>query len=296
MATPSISDFDLRLGDNDAKRRWGGETRKLDTGDNDVAQLKAALVAVGVLEAKKVHARGVFDIDARAAVVRLQWYLATVPGYLDTRAAFVDRAVDTGVAQNGVATELVRATLRTWVAFGFSCAGNLVRGKFADYANIEANSGFTFLLGPDEFVVDRGFTSAIAGAQALADAEKLTVHVNQMFRTEGTAVSGAVVQPASFSAHKIGRAVDLQLSEAGKPTQLSAAIRSAPAKSAFGRFRDGMKRDYACRYGGDFATVDPPHFDRQIMPPTNLEWRTLFFFNQRQIREARRNVEAVPPL
>ena len=296
MAVASISDFDLRFGDDDSLRRWGGEVRKPALGDTDVAQLKAALVSTGVMAGKDAHNRGHFDAATKLAVERLQWYLDTVPGYLGADGAFVARPVTMCVVRNGVANDLVRSTLRTWTNFGQATAGNLVRGVFADYANIVAGGGFKYLIDNGQFVVDRGFTSAIAGAQALAEANDLTVHVNQVFRVEGTAVSGAVVTPAGFSAHKIGRAFDVQLAEAGMAAKLSATIRSAEAKSAFGRFRDGMKRDHACRYGGDFGTSDPPHFDRQILPTTLSEWKFLFHFNQRQIGLAKANAAAVPLL
>lgn len=289
-----ISNYDLRSGDDDAKRRWGGEVRPPSATDSDVADLKDALVAVGVLDPKKVAPRGQFGVDTRDAVILLQWYLDSVPGYLNAQGAFVERTINSCGPRDGVANATIRATLRTWVQWGFSCAGNLLKGSFSNYADIVAGSGFSELLGAGEFIVDRGFISAVDGAQALASANGLKVHANQFFRVEGATVSGAVVAPASFSAHKIGRAVDLNLSVGSGATQMSSAIKSAKAGTPFALFRDGMKSSHSCRYGGEFATSDPPHFDRQIIPAGNFEWKSLFYFNQRQFQKAKINADAIP--
>ncbi len=289
-----ISDFDLRFGDSDAHRRWGGEGQPPGELASQVADLNAALVAVGVAEAKDLVPRGEFGVGTRESITRLQWYMENIPGYINADGAFVAQPNTVCTVRDGMLRGMVRSTLRTWTRWNFSCGGNLLRGSFDDYDDIVAGPGFQAILGPGEFVVDRGFVSAFDAAQRLAAANGVTVHVNQVFRIEGAAVSGAVVQPASFSAHKIGRAFDVNLSVGSGGTQPSAAIKSAKADSPMGRFRDGMKSAGGCRYGGEFATSDPPHFDRQLMPAGKFDWKCLFYFNQRQVRLAQKLPAAIP--
>lgn len=90
-----------------------------------------------------------------------------------------------------------------------AAVGSLLRGRFDDYADVVAGPGFDELLGAGIFLVDRGLLSALATAQALASANGLKVRANQIFRVEGAVVSGAVIAPAGFSAHRLGRAIDL---------------------------------------------------------------------------------------
>lgn len=289
-----ISSFDLRLGDDDATRRWGGEVRPIGLTNSDVADLKAALVARGLLEAARVGVAGQFDQATRTSVLRLQWYVENVPGFIGPGGNFIVWTANVCTIRDGVANEFVRSTLEDWRRRGYSAAGNLLRGRFVDYADITAGPGFDELVGEGVFLVDRGFVSALATAQALASSNGLKIRVNQVFRVEGAVVSGAVVTPAGSSAHKLGRAIDLNAAIGTAASQPSSAMRAAAATTPLGRFRDGMKRDGGCRYGGDFATSDPPHFDRQVIPAGGFEWQCMFYFNQRQYRLARINADAIP--
>lgn len=289
-----ISSFDLQLGDDDATRRWGGEVRPVSLTNSDVADFKIMLVACGLLEAAQVGVAGRFDQATRTAVLRLQWYVENVPGFIGPGGNFISWTASVCTIRDGIANSFVRSTVAEWRRLGYSAAGNLLRGRFDDYADIVAGAGFSELLGAGVFLVDRGFLSALATAQALASANGLRVHANQIFRVEGAVVSGAVVTPAGFSAHKLGRAIDLNAAVGLGAPQASSAMRAASPVTPLGRFRDGMKRDGGCRYGGDFATSDPPHFDRQVMPSGSFEWKCMFYFNQRQYGLARINAEAIP--
>ncbi len=284
--------YDLQLGDDDATRRWGGVVQAPAPDGGHVAAFKALLVATGLLEA--VAPAGRFDAATRDAVLRFQWYVENVSGVIGPGGNFIAWTSNVCTIRNGVANIYVRDTLDDWHGRGWSVAGNLVRARFADYADIRAGAGFHELAGPGEFLVDLGFVTAMATAQTLATANGVTVFVNQTFRREGGVVSGAVVTPATSSAHKIGRAVDLNLAIGRGAPQPSGTMRSARPATPAGRFRDGMKGDGGCRYGGDFGTPDPPHFDRQLMPAGGFEWTCLFYFNQRQARLATTDVAAIP--
>lgn len=289
-----ISNFDLQLGDDDATRRWGGEIRSASLTDSDVADFKTALVACGLLEAAQIGIAGRFDQASRDAVLRLQWYVENVPGFIGPGGNFILWTASVCTIRDGIANAFVRSTIAEWRRLGYSAAGNLLRGRFDRYPDIVAGSGFDELLGAGIFLLDRGFLSALATAQALASANGLKIRANQIFRVEGAVVSGAVVTPAGFSAHKRGRAIDLNAGVGQAAAQPSSAMRAASAVTPLGRFPDGMKRDGGCRYGGDFATADPPHFDRQLMPAGGFEWKCLFYFNQRQYRLGWINAEAIP--
>jgi hypothetical protein len=165
---------------------------------------------------------------------------------------------------------------------GCACAGPLVRVEFSTLPRFRPGSGFHQLIaGTSAMVVDGQFAQMLTAMNAKAQKESLFVHVQQVFRLDGVAVNNPVVPPAGHSAHKIGRAIDMQLgTTAGAPVP-AATMMNAPANSPMGRFRDHMK-NLGCRYGGSFTPKDPPHYDQQIMPTSSDAWKNRFFFAQQQ--------------
>jgi hypothetical protein len=263
-----------------------------------VADLQAELRRLRLLEPGAVMTPGVFDSATDLAVRRLQWFAANVPGSLSAAGAFVARGL-APLDVDGVVGPDAKKFLLALKTEGSLPTGLLVRIDFDAFSHLRPNANFVALLpGGTRFgVCEREFAAVIAAMNDAAQAFGVFAFVNQLFRLEDAVVSGAVVEPAKASAHKIGRAVDLQLgnSRDGSPL-LSNAIKDAAPGTPFAKFREHAKAVLKCRYGGDFQTVDAPHFDRQIdAPGGSATWRLHHFFDQLQMAQAKANPAAIPP-
>jgi hypothetical protein len=225
---------------------------------------------------------GGFGNHTDAALKRFQWYLGNIPMRLTAGGQAVEYVSVTPSVANGVLDSVTAQALVTFVNGGFTCGGPLVRVDFNSLPRFHASSGFDQLLaGSVAMVVDRGFAQILFAMNMKAQQENLYVRVNQVFRLEGVAVNNPVVPPAGHSAHKLGRAIDLQLGTSAGSAQPSATMMTAGPDSPMGRFRDHIK-SLGCRYGGSFVPHDPPHYDQQVFPVTSEEWKNRFFFAQRQ--------------
>lgn len=291
---PSKTAF--KLGMRDAPTAWTDAT-----GDpaQSIAALQEALKAVGLLGPGAAFRRGTYDAVTQTAVRRFQWYGANVEASLDRTGAYQSRRI-VKMTVNGVADAEVFDLLRQFTSFGWSVTGSLVKIDFDALTRVHANIGFTALVKdmPTVGLFDRSFADVIIGMDRLAIKHGVHVFVNQLFRLEGAVVSGAVVTPAGYSAHKLGRAIDLQLGteaqrRVGNP-KMSTEMMKASSTSPFGKFRDGVKEELKCRYGGNFKDKDPPHFDRQITPAPSDTWNGYFYFNQLQYQQSLVNPEAIP--
>lgn len=264
-----------------------------------ISELQEALVSIGAIAVNERCQPGTFDKATAAGVRRFQWYYSNVAGYLDVGGAYRFR-VPRPLPVDGVAGPKTLNALIDFAQFGRRVAGQLVRVKFAEMKRIYPNAGFTGLVFNDKNIgiCDREFYDDLLAMNKQADDLELYIFINQLFRREGVSVSGAVVPPASASAHKIGRAVDMQLGSSLAKSRTNpspaAAIKAAKASEPFGKFREAMKA-HGMRYGGDFTSPpDPPHFDRQLFPAGGKVWKTLFYLNQFQFGQARINSDAIP--
>lgn len=270
-----------------------------------IAELQDALVAVGAIAVNERCQRGTFDKATAAGVRRFQWYYGNVAGYLDVGGTYRIR-IPRVLTVDGVAGPKTLDALREFAQYGHRVAGQLVRVKFTELSRVYPNVGFTGLIFKDKNIgiCDRDFYLDLFAMNKKADELGLYVFVNQLFRVEGSLVSGAVYPPASNSAHKIGRAIDIQLGTSHTKALPAAAIKAAKASEPFGKFRQAMKA-HGLRYGGDFTKIDKktkkgipdpdvPHFDRQLTPAGGGVWKTLFYLSQFQFGHARINGDAIP--
>jgi Putative peptidoglycan binding domain len=275
----SANSYNLKLGDSDKQKRWEGATNSASSGEH-VRNLQLNLAAVGCLTGK---ADGEFGPGTLVALKRFQWHLHKVRRRLNASGQAV---VHEGIfpPPSGVFDATTRRALAEFVTGQFTCAGPLVRVAFNRFVRFRANTGFEQLVsGASCMVVDRDFVGTLAAMNAKAAQEGLYVYVNQTFRLQNAAVTGAVVKPANYSAHRLGRAIDLQLGSAAA-AQPSTSMVSAPHNTPIGRFRDHMVA-LGCRYGGAFKDTDAPHYDRQIFPFGGEEWNFRFYFAQRQLTQ-----------
>jgi hypothetical protein len=265
-----------------------------------VAALQEALQRLQVLQAHECTAAGVFDAGTELAVRRLQWFAGRVPAARDARGACVPRPLQR-LAVNGMVGPGTRQLIQHFITQDWAATGLLVRLDFRQLRRTHPNAGFIALLDGDvrAGLCEREFAGVMVAMDAQAEQLGLHLFVNQLFRVEGDPASPGIGEPASFSPHRNGRAVDLQLGDSAalvtgsNPAPALQLMNAAPG-TALARFRQHAQRALKCRYGGDFDPVDPPHFDRQILPAGSQRWKMHYYFNQLQYRQALRNPQAIP--
>ena len=157
-----------------------------------------------------------------------------------------------------------------------------MRKSTAALSNIELAPTFTLLAYPaaaaHEFLMHQNFAASVATLNTEAARASVHLRVNQSFRVQGVAPSGAVVPPATNSQHLIGHALDLNIVDGN--TVNTAAMFAAGTQSKGARdFIDAVKKR-GIRWGGDFSPKDPPHFD-DLVPPAGDDYLFSFYFAQR---------------
>lgn len=264
-----------------------------------VQDLQAELRRLQVLQPGEDAACGLFDAATERALRRFQWFAGHVPAALGPDGACVARAPQR-LRVDGVCGAATRRLLDEFARRGWAATGLLVRVRFERLPHTRANAGFRALLDgtPGVGLCERGFAPVLAGLDAAARELGLYVFVNELFRIDG-ADAGAIGPPPSFSSHRIGRAVDLQLGTepgivSGRNPEDAARMRSAAPGSSFARFRRHAQTALRCRWGGDFDPVDLPHFDHQLLPSGGPTWLMHHYFDQLQVRQALINPAAIP--
>jgi hypothetical protein len=292
MATPAapkmllFSDLGavaLRLGDSDSNQRWGGQFRPEFAGA-PVFELQSALVAVGTL----AIASGNFDVETQNALKRFQWYrenmgfrLKLAPGAAPSSGvitpcfAFIS-------ATRGICDQNLAADLLEWVTGNFVTTTPLVRLNTKDLSNVHLSEQFTMLTYPSaqpgEILLHPSFAAAVSGAFN-DEAKNADVHLqlNQTFRRADVPPTGAVVAPAAKSRHLVGHAVDLNIVDGGTINTASMFLAKRATAAALAFIQAVKTQGY--RWGGDFATVDPVHFD-DALDSEGEEYAMTHFFAQ----------------
>lgn len=264
-----------------------------------VLELQAELKRLQVLQPGEEAVEGVFDTATERALRRFQWFAGHVPAALGADGACVARAPQR-LRIDGVCGTATRRLLDEFACRGWAATGLLVRLRFERLPHTRANAGFRALLDgrPGVGLCERDFAAVMAGLDAEAQRLGLYVFVNEMFRVDG-GPAGIIGPPPTFSSHRIGRAVDLQLGTEpelvpGRNPEDAARLRHAEPPSPYARFRRHATVVLKCRWGGDFDPVDLPHFDRQLLPSGGTTWLMHHFFDQLQARQALLNPAAIP--
>ncbi|MGM9489744.1 peptidoglycan-binding domain-containing protein [Ideonella sp. YS5] len=265
-----------------------------------VSGLQAKLRDMQLLQPNEPVTRGLFDAHTELAVRRFQWCAGHVPGALSASGAFVDRPL-MPLQVDGVVGERTGRVMQAFSEHGWAPTGLLVRLRIDRLRHTWPNAGFTALLGGHAGIglCEREFAEVMHAMDAAAQRLGLHIFVNQLFRVECGDDSPAIVRPTSFSSHKIGRGVDLQLGDsatllAGTNPMDARYMQQAADGTPFAEFRAHAKAALACRYGGDFESIDSPHFDRQILPAGSPTWHMHYYFDQLHYRQALLNADAVP--
>jgi len=120
--------------------------------------------------------------------------------------------------------------------------------------------------------VDSNFANYISRMNDLAVQNDLYILVQgEGFRRADTPVRNAIVPPSETSNHLVGYAVDINIRYSGKLYNSSDLGNFSSLPQAIKNFINGCKSN-GMRWGGDFSTKDPVHFDVAL----NLNNRSLY--------------------
>ena len=197
LAAPATG-ITLQRGDNDASHTWGGKQRA-GTGGQPVRELQQALLSIGAMSAAP---DGDFAGKTFDAVRRLQWYLNSVPvrlrvpaGSAESHGTLEAFAAPAGIQADGMARPATLAELLAWRQGGLVLTSPLVRKSTAALSNIELAPTFTLLAYPaaaaHEFLMHQNFAATVSTLNTEAARASVHLRVNQSFRVQGVAPSGA---------------------------------------------------------------------------------------------------------
>ncbi|GHV20694.1 hypothetical protein FACS189494_04980 [Spirochaetia bacterium] len=108
---------------------------------------------------------------------------------------------------------------------------------------------------------DSSFAYRISYMNTLAEQNDLYIIVQgEGFRRAGATVHDAIVPPSATSNHLVGHAVDINIRYNGKLYNSTGLEQFSSLPQAIKNFINGCKSN-GMRWGGDFSTKDPVHFD-----------------------------------
>ena len=114
---------------------------------------------------------------------------------------------------------------------------------------------------------------------------KCTAHINSSYRANANNIKGAVVTPARRSNHMIGCGIDANLIDSkGKMWSSKEMEIFCPESPAYNPkeigeimvFLNLIRRSKTLRYGGDFHTPDPIHYDNGINIRNPKRWDEIY--------------------
>lgn len=256
-----IKYIELKTGDNDKRKKWGGKVR-LEAPDYTIDDLQKDLKSVGVY-----HNRvdGDFGRKTEMALKIFQWTCANIEASIKNGIKFA-RLKNISIIVTGKLNKPSLDELSAWVSGKQVTTGDLIRVSFSSFTNIEAGSGFKKInsakVATGEMVISTMALPLLKEMNKIAKAKDITIVVNQVFRELGVAVTGAVVSPAKKSQHLIGHAIDCNIVD-GSNWNNSATFKSKKETQKAKDFIKEIKAE-GYRWGGNFSKADSPHFDNQL--------------------------------
>lgn len=275
--------IELIIKDNDSKKVWGGKLAKTNEApDYKVNDLQNDLKKVGIYTS---NIDGDFGNKTLKALKIFQWTCSNMTAYVSNNAQ-VMRALKPSIFATGELNKASYDELKSWVKNSQVVTGDLIKVKFSDFSNMEAGSGFKKIMSisvqTDEMVISNAALQLLKDINSQAKAKNVTIIVNQTFRVHGVKVTGAVVIPATKSQHLIGHALDCNIVD-GDNWNNSLAFKNNKATDNAKKLIEEIKK-LGYRWGGNFGTVDTPHFDKNIRS-TDFSYDAKFFLNQRMVSE-----------
>jgi hypothetical protein len=272
---------ELKKGDNDSSKKWGGSTLNKPP-VYTVKDLQKDLKTAGTFTDSE---NGIFGPKTEKALKIFQWACANFDKCIKNKVT-VTRTKKASIIVNGILNKATNDELKVWVKNNQVVTGDLIRIPFSDLTNIEAGPSFKKLSSAkvfkDEIVISKEAKNLLTDLNEKAKDKTVTIKINQAFREHGVKVTGAVVTPANKSQHLIGHALDCNIVDGSSWNNSSDFKNKKQTKNAK-EIVDGLKKS-GYRWGGDFTPADTPHFDSQINSAT-FAFDAKFFLNQRMVSE-----------
>lgn len=289
----SYRHYTLQQGDSDPRQRWSGGVRSAGSG-SPVAEAQIDLQVVGCYDGK---IDGKFGGGTATAVRRFQWNLRNVDRRIKGRVGGVlrSRRPDSSITVTGRIDARTARKLHHWGHEGIRATGTLRLAPLSHYDHLIRGTLKALshsAVKNDVMAVHSGFLEDLESIDEAAKAASIKLRINQAFRVAGVPVGGAVVKPATKSQHLIGNAIDWNIENDGKVILAAKTVYSQLPENVQG-FLDAVKKA-GLRWGGDWSTRDPIHFDAYIDPGGD-DFSMLFFFNQRSIQQQHPIAKAPKP-
>jgi len=134
-----------------------------------------------------------------------------------------------------------------------------------------------------DVVVDIEFANYIKFMGECADKHNLDIFVTGGgFRKEGASLTNTVVEPAKFSNHFVGHAIDININYNRKSYNNTELGNFSTLPQPIKDFINECKK-YGIRWGGDFTKdKDPVHFDSNLYLKNPSKWKKLYDIYQNQ--------------
>jgi len=252
---------DLRRGDNDDKKIWGGSKKKLEP-EYTVKHLQTDLQSVGVYSDR---IDGDFGKITERALKIYQWCVKNSIRVIKNKilSAYVPKP---DFKISGKLDSSTHTILTIWLTNKYVVTGDLIRVSFNKLSNIGHSPTFKNIGQPivnnTEFVVSKIVFNMIELMNKTAKNLSITIKINQALRKHGVKVTGSVVPPATKSQHLIGHAIDCNIVD-GSSWNTSTDFKKKKQTENSDKFIMEMKKNLY-RWGGNFSHVDTPHFDKQL--------------------------------
>ena len=134
-------------------------------------------------------------------------------------------------------------------------------------------------------VANKNFLPALRRINQYAQESKVKVYVTSSFRPTSH-VNGAIVEPATFSNHLIGHAIDMNLVYGPEATFLnSQALSQKTLPPPAAAFIQAIRQDHELRWGGDFKVRDVVHIDDNAYRRNKERWLAAYSTIQNQLNE-----------
>jgi hypothetical protein len=129
-----------------------------------------------------------------------------------------------------------------------------------------------------QILVHRDFEKALDRLESYAAEQGITLIVNQSYRKQDQKVRGNIVAPASRSNHFVGYAIDANIRYRNQKYFAAILMQSNldQLPEPIINFINAVRKDKSLRWGGDFKTQDPVHFDVPINHTRPKSWLTQF--------------------
>lgn len=110
--------------------------------------------------------------------------------------------------------------------------------------------------------------------QAAVDCN-VKIYLTSSFRKADRAITGNIVTPADHSCHMVGHALDINMYLSDGSFCNSACMKASPINTDVKCFTTKVKKS-GLRWGNDFSTKDPVHFDDNLYLTNPTSWNTEF--------------------